>query len=93
MALQWIKDNIHSFKGDGDQVANLTSIVGQFGTRQFSTGQFGSKIIKRTTWHQDNKNRQFGTKQFGTRTIWHPHNKKRQFGTKEKLRANYSLTI
>ena len=44
----------------------LSRIVGQFGTRQFSTGQFGSKIIKRTTWHQDNKNRQFGTKMIKT---------------------------
>ena len=52
------------------------TIVGQFGT-----GQFGTKIIKRTIWHQDNKSGQFGTKiikvdnlapgQFGTRTIWH----------------------
>ena len=51
-------------------------IVGQFGT-----GQFGTKIIKQTIWHQDIKGRQFGTKiikvdnlapgQFGTRTIWH----------------------
>ena len=51
-------------------------IVGQFGT-----GQFGTKIIKRTIWHQNNKGGQFGTKiiktdnlapgQFGTRTIWH----------------------
>ena len=49
-------------------------------------GQFGTTIIKRTIWHQDNKSGQFGTKiikvdnlapgqfgtgQFGTRTIWH----------------------
>ena len=57
------------------------SIVGQFGTGQFCTGQFGTKIIKRTIWHQHNKSGQFGTKiikvdnlapgQFGTRTIWH----------------------
>ena len=26
MALQWIKDNIHSFKGDGDQVRDLVII-------------------------------------------------------------------
>ena len=48
---------------------------------QFGTGQFGTKIIKRTIWHQDNKSAQFGTKiikvenlapwQFGTLTIWH----------------------
>merc|ERR1712240_934523 len=54
----------------------LILIVGQFGT-----GQFGTKIIKGTIWHQDNKSGQFGTKiikvdnlalgQFGTRTIWH----------------------
>ena len=57
MALQWIKDNIHSFKGDGDQVANLTSIVGQFGTRQFSTVQLGTG--------------QFGNVKFSTDIIYH----------------------
>merc|ERR1712240_1521 len=57
----------------------LILIVGQFGT-----GQFGTKIIKGTIWHQDNKSEQFGTKiikvdnlalgQFSTRTIWHQDN-------------------
>ena len=35
----------------------LCLIVGQFGTVQF-----GTKIIKRTFWHQDNKSGQFGTR-------------------------------
>ena len=62
MALQWIKDNIHSFKGDGDQVANLTSIVGQFGTRQFSTGVFCTR---------QSGTGQFGNVQFSTDIIYH----------------------
>ena len=56
-------------------------IVGQFGT-----GQFGTKIIKGTIWHQDNK-----SGQFGTRTIWHQDNlapdilAPGQFGTKHLI--------
>ena len=52
----------------------IMRIVGQFSTRQF-----GTKIIKRTIWHQDNKRGQFGTKiikadnlapgQFGTKHL------------------------
>ena len=57
----------------------IKGFVGQLGTGQFSIGQFGTKIIKRTIWHQDNKSRQFGTKiikvdnlapgQFGTKHL------------------------
>ena len=59
----------------------MVRIVGQFGT-----GQFGTKIIKRTIWHQDNK-----SGQFGTRTIWHQDNlapdnlAPGQFGTKHLI--------
>ena len=75
------RHNLQSFLA-----ANLTHIiliVGQFSTGQFGTGQFGTNIIKRTIWHQDNKNGQFGT-----RTIWHQDNlaldnlAPGQFGTK-----------
>ena len=73
----------------------MGSIIGQFGTAdnlapwtiwyrgQFGTGQFGTKIIKRTIWQQDNK-----SGQLGTRTILHQENLALdnlalgQFGTK-----------
>ena len=76
--VSWSSQFLQFNKSENTCVFNKqnTTIVGQFSTRQF-----GTKIIKRTIWHQDNKSGQFGTKiikvdnlapgQFGTRTIWH----------------------
>ena len=51
-------------------------IVGQFGT-----GQFGTKIIRRTIWHQDNESGQFGTKMIKEDNLALDNLAPRQFGT------------
>ena len=67
-----MKNHETTLKNHGNQpktMKNHETTLKNHGNQPKIVGQFGTKIIKQTIWHQDNK-----SGQFGTRTIWHQDN-------------------